>query len=147
MSFSKSLNCSLTCSSDRCIFQDLSSKKTIGQGSLHEGLYYFQSPSVLAVIKPPSIDLWHWRLGHLSHHSLQKLSSTISFITCSNNKTCEICPQAKQCRLPFSSSSITTDKPFQLIPRDIWGPFSQSSLNGSRYFLTIVDDFSRCRYI
>lgn len=32
---------------------------------------------------------------------------------------------------------------FQLIHADIWDPCSISSINGYRYFLTIVDDFSR----
>ena len=27
---------------------------------------------------------------------------------------------------------------------DFWGPYSTLSLNGSKYFLSIVDDFSRC---
>ena len=26
---------------------------------------------------------------------------------------------------------------------DIWGPFSKSSIHGHRYFLTVLDDFSR----
>jgi len=30
---------------------------------------------------------------------------------------------------------------------DIWGPFSQSSIRGHKYFLTIVDDFSRFTWI
>lgn len=30
---------------------------------------------------------------------------------------------------------------------DIWGPFSISSLNGSRYFLTSVDHRSRCTWV
>lgn len=30
-----------------------------------------------------------------------------------------------------------------MIHVDIWGPYSTPSLNGSKYFLTIVDDFSR----
>lgn len=32
---------------------------------------------------------------------------------------------------------------FQLIHLDIWGPFKVPTHNGERYFLTIVDDFSR----
>ena len=37
--------------------------------------------------------------------------------------------------------------PFDLMHIDIWGPFSQQSTNGSHYFLTIVDDFSRYTWV
>jgi len=30
---------------------------------------------------------------------------------------------------------------------DIWGPYSVASMHGFRYFLTIVDDFSRYTWI
>jgi hypothetical protein len=143
----KTNNCLVTFSSTQCFFQDLSMKRTIGQGNVHEGLYYFQAASAMTVIKNSSIDLWHWRLGHLSYRILHNLAKNVPFISCSNNPACEICPQAKQGRLPFSSSSINTNRPFALIHCDIWGSFSQQSLNGSRYFLTIVDDFSRCTWV
>jgi len=30
---------------------------------------------------------------------------------------------------------------------DIWGPFSKVSIHGHKYFLTIVDDFSRFTWV
>ena len=30
---------------------------------------------------------------------------------------------------------------------DIWGPYSTPSLNGSRYFFTLVDDYNRCTWV
>lgn len=36
---------------------------------------------------------------------------------------------------------------FQLVHADIWGPFSSSSIVGAKYFLTIVDDYSRCTWV
>ena len=36
---------------------------------------------------------------------------------------------------------------FELVHVDIWGPYSTPSLNGSKYFLTIVDDYSRCTWV
>lgn len=32
---------------------------------------------------------------------------------------------------------------FELIHVDIWGPYQTPSHSGARYFLTIVDDYSR----
>ena len=49
--------------------------------------------------------------------------------------------------LPFSTSSISSNKPFELIHCDIWGPFKAPSFSGAKYFLTIVDDFSRFTWV
>ena len=63
-------NCLVTFLSNSCLIQDQSSKKMIGAGKLHGGLFLFQSPSVthpkcLQVVS--SSNLWHQRLGHPSH--------------------------------------------------------------------------------
>ena len=65
--------------------------------------------------------------------------------TCNNNKSfdCFVCPPAKQNRLPFPSSVSSSASCFDLIQVDIWSPYSTPSLNGSKYFLTLVDDYSR----
>ena len=47
----------------------------------------------------------------------------------------------------FSSSSINSNKPFDLIHCDIWGGHYVASLSRAHYFLTIVDDFSRCTWV
>lgn len=60
---------------------------------------------------------------------------------------CSICPLAKQTRNPFPLSSINTKAPFELIHVDIWGGYHVPTLDGARYFLTIVDDFSRCTLV
>ena len=63
------------------------------------------------------------------------------------NNDCTVCALAKQIRLPFSTSSISSDKPFELIHCDIWGPFKVPPLSGAKYFLTIMDDFSRFTWV
>jgi len=55
---------------------------------------------------------------------------------------CEICPLAKQTRLPFTSSSIKIVAPFKLIHCDIWGLHKIPIHAGARYFLIVVDDFT-----
>ena len=57
------------------------------------------------------------------------------------------CPLAKQSRLPFCHSVISSVKPFKLIHCDIWGRYRHSSISGAFYFLTIVDDYSRFTWI
>ena len=40
-----------------------------------------------------------------------------------------------------------SDNPFDLLHIDAWGPFSTSTVEGYRYFLTIVDDHTRLTWI
>ncbi|XP_075654949.1 uncharacterized protein LOC142625133 [Castanea sativa] len=49
-----------------------------------------------------------------------------------------------QKRLPFTVSTHVSSKPFELIHCDLWGPFATNTIDGFKYFLTIVDDYSRC---
>jgi hypothetical protein len=94
------------------------------------------------LVKYVSSDVWHYRLEHLSD-SRQYYSS----ICVNSNKCCTICPLAKQHRLPFPIRTSCSNKIFDLIHCDSWGPFSANSLNGVKYFLTIVNDCSRLTWI
>lgn len=55
--------------------------------------------------------------------------------------------QTKQTRDIFSDSSSRALRCFELIYCDLWGPYSVPSSSGARYFLTLVDDFSRVVWI
>jgi len=86
---------------------------------------------------------WHNKLGHMSH---SKMKPIFDFLKLQSNKAkliCDICSKAKQHRLPFPVSSITSTCIFELIHIDTWGPYHFKTHSGHRYFLTIVDDFSR----
>ncbi|XP_019233146.1 PREDICTED: uncharacterized protein LOC109213773 [Nicotiana attenuata] len=45
---------------------------------------------------------------------------------------CSVCPMARQTRLPFPDSSISTTRPFQLIHVDTWGLYHTPTSSGSR---------------
>lgn len=60
---------------------------------------------------------------------------------------CDVCPLAKQRRLPFPSMNNIQDSSFSLIHCDIWGPYSIPSIQGYKYFATIVDDYSRYTWV
>ena len=60
---------------------------------------------------------------------------------------CEICLLAKQKRLPFTPNSHVSSHRFDLIHCDLWGPFSTPTIDGCKFFLTIVDDYSRCTWV
>lgn len=92
-------------------------------------------------IAPNPYELWHSRLGHISNTKL----SHIPTIKIKNNdqQVCEVCPLAKQQRLIFQKSKITSKSVFELIHIDLWGPYLVHSISQTKYVLTIVDDFSR----
>ncbi|XP_075083125.1 uncharacterized protein LOC142166962 [Nicotiana tabacum] len=60
--------------------------------------------------------------------------------------TCTICPLARQTRLPFPDSSIQSTHSFQLIHIDTWSSYSTPTHSGFKYFLTIVDDYTRATW-
>ncbi|XP_058784549.1 uncharacterized protein LOC131659361 [Vicia villosa] len=95
----------------------------------------------------PNQAIWHFRLGHLSHERLSKMSQLYPQITCNNKDVYDICHFAKQKKLPFNSSLPKAEHVLELIHFDIWGPISTNFIHGHRYFLTILDDFNRFVWI
>lgn len=119
----------------------------IGAGERVDGLYYFRGVPEVKALKidgVQSTELWHQRMGHPSEKVLQHLPVVSSFTRSSKNKSCDVCPRAKQHRNSFPISNNKASRIFELIHVDLWGPYKTQSTCGSHYFLTIVDDFSRC---
>ena len=54
---------------------------------------------------------------------------------------------AKQQRLSFPSHNHMSTIPFALLHLDTWGPFATESIDGFKYFLTIVNDYSRVTWV
>jgi hypothetical protein len=99
-------------------------------------------------ISSNSFELWHSRLGHVSDSGMQAISKQFPFIPCKNNMSpCDSCHFSKQKKLPFSHSITNSLSPFELLHADVWGPYSTTSLLGHKYFLTLVDDYSRFTWV
>nr|GMD15983.1 Integrase, catalytic core [Ipomoea batatas] len=67
----KDFDCALTFFSDFCIMQDLPSRKLIGVGRMHGGLYYMESAyreGIAMSVKSKDSSIWHRRLGHASRY-------------------------------------------------------------------------------
>jgi transposase InsO family protein len=99
-------------------------------------------PSVCS--KAIDAGLWHMRLGHpqsrvlshvFSHHFNHQLPLSNTF--------CKHCVMGKMTQLPFSTSTSCTQFPLQLVHSDVWGPAPINSINGHRYYVIFVDDFTR----
>ena len=141
-----------------CFIQDLALWSTIGLGREQNGLYLleniFTNKDLSHIPALPfchsvcsQLDLWHFKLGHPSSGKLEFLNKIAPFVQCNKNAHCDVCPIAKQKRLPFFSSNNIFALPFDLVHCDLWSPFYIPTVEGYKYFLTIVDDFSRCTWI
>jgi len=150
----------LNFSNFQCEIQEKKSLKTICLAKLKYGLYHLETytksrhtPPKATFINnfstPPvtNSNIRHFRLGHLSGNHLNTLHKNFPFISKHVDENCDICHLAKQKKLSYSPSANRALKPFDLVHMDLWGPFSQSSVHGHKYFLTIVDDFSRYTWI
>jgi len=142
----------------KCIMQDLSKWRMIGLAEIESGIYHLRRPldqSNNKCLLPSSLvksciltsDLWHFHLGHISTSKINLLSNFDSSVTATSNFICQIYPLAKQKRLPFLLSKNKSSRAFQLVHIDICGPFSVSSYSGYRFFLTIVDDYTRFTWL
>ncbi|CAA7040888.1 unnamed protein product [Microthlaspi erraticum] len=155
----REVSCVFQLTEKLCLIQDRITRTLIGAGEQAFGLYFFRGMEALAAVShtdTSSREVWHCRMGHPSLKAVESLSSSgvirSSFknsgvSTVSANKTCEVCMRAKQTRDVFPISSNKTTACFELVHCDLWGPYRSPALCGSRYFLTIVDDFSRATWI
>ena len=92
--------------------------------------------------------LWHLRFGHLNFGGLNLLHKKgmvkgLPLIE-KPDSLCEGCILGKQHREKFPSrKSIWAKAPLEIIHSDLCGPMQTSSVSGSDYMLTFIDDFTR----
>lgn len=90
--------------------------------------------------------MWHKRLSHVRFTTLQKLSCFKNLPSLTNN-LCILCPLVNQSMLSFLLSNTTTTTCFHLLHADVWGPYRVPTHDGKRYFLTMVDGYSRYTWL
>ena len=84
--------------------------------------------------------LWHRRMGHLNLNDLKKVHSGING---EQYEVCEVCSMSKLHELPVPRQTQTRAKlKGEQVFSDIQGPFEVPSLQGARYALTFIDDYS-----
>jgi hypothetical protein len=59
------------------------------------------------------------------------------------NALCEPCVLGKQHRNPFKPSASVAARPLALVHTDLCGPLPVTSMGGSNYFVTLLDDYSK----
>ena len=122
------------------------------QRSSSDQLYYLAGTrmtdvSVLATSTPTAttmdINVAHGLLGHPDTRMVKEMARTQDWTLTGTVKPCGSCALAKARAKAIPKSTLTkATKPGERLFLDISGPFSDS-LNQNKYWLRIVDDFSR----
>lgn len=114
--------------------------------------YYGITPSIsnkCFSTKINQVDLWHQRLVHASHKQLEKISKCDAVIGLPKfekieKRICGPCQMGKQMKSKHPSiTEVQTSKPLELLHIDFMGHARVQSLDGKRYILVVVDDFTR----
>ncbi|CAI7808846.1 unnamed protein product, partial [Closterium sp. NIES-53] len=96
--------------------------------------------------------LWHHRLGHPSLPRLRGKASRVLVsglprslppLPSGPTPTCVPCVEGRQRAAPHSSAFPPTEAPLQTLHMDVWGPARVRGQGHERYFLVVVDDYSR----
>ncbi|CAI7886815.1 unnamed protein product [Closterium sp. NIES-53] len=96
--------------------------------------------------------LWHHRLGHPSLPRLRGMASralvsglprSLPPLPPGPAPTCVPCVEGRQRTAPHSSSFPSTEAPLHTLHMDVWGPARVRGQGHERYFLLVVDNYSR----
>ncbi|CAI7799427.1 unnamed protein product, partial [Closterium sp. NIES-54] len=95
---------------------------------------------------------WRHRLGHPSLPRLRGMHScllvsglprSLPLLPPSPAPPCLPCVEGRRAATPHSSSFPPTTAPLQTLHMDVWGPARVSGQGHERYFLLVVDDYTR----
>ncbi|GFX93371.1 retrovirus-related Pol polyprotein from transposon TNT 1-94 [Trichonephila clavipes] len=129
----------------------------------HENLYFFKPDhyiipkskeirffsDVTAETKNGSIEIWHQRFCHVNNDYLVKTSKNDSVkglprLTDNGKTHCIPCKLTKSKRVSFKKTgAVRSKRPLELLHMDLCGPMPTESQGGNKYFLSIIDDYSR----
>ncbi|GJV97978.1 retrovirus-related pol polyprotein from transposon TNT 1-94 [Tanacetum coccineum] len=104
---------------------------------------------LLAKASPTQAWLWHRRLSHLNFDYINLLSKKdivigLPKLKYVKDQLCSSCEVSKAKRSSFKSKTVPSSKGrLNLLHMDLCGPMRVASINGKKYILVIVDDYSR----
>ncbi|XP_076898464.1 putative mitochondrial protein AtMg00300 [Bidens hawaiensis] len=133
------------------IFDEFETKsKSVVGGKKNESVYVLSAGTAFVgkVKTNNSADLWHQRLSHVGYDKL-KLMMTKQFaiglpnLDVNLDVVCSGCQYGKAHELPYGSSQHRSTAPLELVHTDVFGAVKQSLIEGKRYMITFIDDFSR----
>ncbi|WVZ05356.1 hypothetical protein V8G54_018702 [Vigna mungo] len=127
-----------------------SGDSVVAKGRRRNDLYILEGSTVIGHVSVASgtentARLWHLRMGHISEKGLEELEKQDLLLGDKLQKLdfCDHCVLGKSHRIPFGRGKHSTERPFEYVHADLWGPARTLTHGGGAYFLSIIDDFSR----
>lgn len=135
-----------------------SSGTVVGEMNVINNLFILRTEStalpvrVLPTVnaKKVSIDVWHQRLGHLNLGQLKQLrdlADGIEFDQLPARSVCESCSLSNIYKHYRRASATVTSEPFELVHSDVVGPLRPQGIDGSNYFISLTDDYTRYSFV
>jgi hypothetical protein len=132
---------------------DLVAFKGVLQGQLYLVDFNKVELSTCLIAKTNMGWLWHRRLAHVGMKNLHKLLKGEHILGLTNvhfekDTVCSACQARKQVGIHHPHQNImTTDRPLELLHKDLFDPIAYISISGSKYCLVIMDDYSRFTWV
>jgi hypothetical protein len=92
--------------------------------------------------------LWHRKLAHVGMRNIHKLQNDDHILGLTNiifekDRPYGACQAEKQAEIHHDAKNImTTIRPLEMLDMDLFGPVAYISIDGNKYGLVIVDDYS-----
>jgi transposase InsO family protein len=126
----------------------------IAKGKLSPDMYELRVPHRSLAVKqnqhtPNCQHSWHRRFGHRHPEDVQKLeikkmATGLKIQDCGIREVCECCIKGKMSRCPIPKKATTrATSVLELVHTDLCGPMQNATPSGKRYFMTMIDDYSR----
>lgn len=104
--------------------------------------------SALTSVKVNQYQDWHRKMGHLGMTNLKKLAYMVDGVVLTEAESryiedvCEVCVKAKQTRTSFKNDRRKAERPLEIVHTDVCGPIEPSTWDGSKYFITLIDEYT-----
>ena len=118
------------------VYRILTSKSNIST-NFNDAVCY----SIDKAIEDKNLNLWHRRYGHANIDLIKDKLINIDI-----KKKCKVCSCSKLKNFPFPRAENKSKEPFELIHMDL-ASAPDFSIHGNKYFLTIVDDYTRYGWV
>ena len=143
-----------TTSTKRTMYKGDSSFNCSRWGGLWSVDLWDPTPTLASFNMPTDMLTWHARLGHLGPQNIAKLAKVSKGITLKRKREdddhyadseacCHHCASGKLTSRPHKGHIKPGESRLDLIHSDVAGPIGPDGFDGSRYYVSFRDDFSR----